>query len=51
MSKILCCASKLAITVKIADIKCNLATLPANEKTKTRLRTERYELAIHVLEN
>jgi (p)ppGpp synthase/HD superfamily hydrolase len=40
----------LARRVKIADIKHNMSTLPNDNKTVTRVRRERYALALHVLQ-
>jgi len=39
----------LARQVKIADITHNMSTLEDNKKTITRIRRERYNLAMHVL--
>jgi (p)ppGpp synthase/HD superfamily hydrolase len=43
--------NKLATAVKIQDIKHNVSSLPKDGRTKTRLRRERYSLALFLLTN
>lgn len=46
-----CAENEIAAAVKVKDIKYNVADLPEDGKKITRIRKERYALALHILEN
>jgi (p)ppGpp synthase/HD superfamily hydrolase len=46
-----CASNNVAAAVKIKDIKYNTADLPEDGKKITRIRKERYALALYILEN
>ena len=46
-----CGKNPIAASVKIRDINYNVADLPEDGKKITRIRKERYALALHILKN